>query len=134
MSGVPYPVDSLTRFTWLHSSQRRTDWRDWLREADAPDLTPAFDMVVEELSVVYRLAVSGVGVALGNRQYLQEDLASHRLFEPVTPILKREAGYFLLWSSQRPITSAALLLREWLCETSADPTRSLKSKSENVAA
>jgi LysR family glycine cleavage system transcriptional activator len=134
MGGAPYPVDLLARFTWLHSSQRRADWRDWLRAADAPDMTPSFDMVVEELSVVYRLAVSGAGVALGNRHYLQEELSSHRLFEPVTPILKREAGYFLLWSSQRPMTGAALLLREWMRQTSADSTSGSKSKSENVTA
>jgi DNA-binding transcriptional LysR family regulator len=66
--------------------------------------------------------------------YLQEELSSHRLFEPVTPILKREAGYFLLWSSQRPMTGAALLLREWMRQTSADSTSGSKSKSENVTA
>jgi LysR family glycine cleavage system transcriptional activator len=119
MAGAPYPIDALAPFTRLHSSQRRTDWRDWLKAAKGPDMTPPSDMVVEELSLVYRLAVSGAGVALGNRQYLQEELAGGRLFEPVTPILQREAGYFLSWSSHRPITRAALLFRGWMCQTSA---------------
>lgn len=114
-AGAPYPVDALAPFTWLHSSQRRADWQDWVRSADAPHLEPAFDMVVEELSVVYRLAVSGIGVALGNRHYLDEELASGRLFQPVTPVLRRDAGYFLVWPIAPPRSAAALSFMQWIC-------------------
>ncbi len=113
--GAPYGPACLAAFTWLHSSQRRADWQDWLTAAGASDVAPAFDMVVEELSVVYRLATSGLGVALGNRHYLRDELASGRLFEPVAPVLRRDAGYFLVHPSGRPLSGAAEAFKQWLC-------------------
>jgi DNA-binding transcriptional LysR family regulator len=113
--GAPYDPVCLAAFTWLHSSQRRADWQDWLEAAGAADVASAFDMVVEELSVVYRLATSGLGVALGNRHYLREELASGRLFEPVAPVLRRDAGYFLIHPGDRALTGAAQAFKQWLC-------------------
>jgi len=66
------------------------------------------------LSVVYRLAVSGAGVALANRRYVTEELASGILFEPVMPVLRRDAGYFLIWSEDGPLTPAAEAFRDWI--------------------
>lgn len=125
-AGAPYLPCALAPFTWLHASQRPSDWQDWLTQAGDPGVSPAAEKVVEELSVVYRLAIAGAGVALGNLAYVQEELASGRLFRPVDAVLRRRGGYYLVWSSLAPLSGSAQVFQSWLMRE-AKPALSIQA-------
>lgn len=108
--------EDLQRHTLLHLNRRRRDWPAWLGAAGFAGLKPAGDFFLEDLSVVYQCAIEGMGVAIGQREYLKEDLVAGRLVSPFDYVLRRRAGYYLVFPTERAGITKIRVFRDWLCQ------------------
>ena len=90
------------------------EWPLWLAAARvklrANTLGPRFDNYVMALQA----AVDGVGVAIGLRPYVEDDLASGRLVAPFKLAVPKEQAWYLVYRPFRQDDAALVAFREWL--------------------
>lgn len=109
----------LARFTLLHLNLRRSDWPDWLAVAGHADLEGQSNLFLEDLGVAYQCPAAGLGVAMGQRAYVRDDLAAGRLVAPFDTVLRRSAGYYLVCPRDRADVTKIVTFRRWLAEVLA---------------
>ncbi len=100
----------------LHHDGRRHDWADWLAAAGHPELVPHDNLVFDELSVANQAAISGVGIAMAQRAYFQNEIANGQLVAPFETVLKRDRGYYLTVSRERRNADHVAIFRDWLLD------------------
>ena len=72
------------------------------------------NLYFEDLSIVYECARANLGIAIGQRSYIEDDLASGRLVQPFDTVLHRDLGYYLVCPAERADAPKIRLFREWL--------------------
>ena len=107
------PAD-LARHTLLHHSQRPRDWPDWLQLAEFPDVQGASARTFKDLSIAYECMSAGMGLVMGQRAYLQEQLASGMLVAPFETVLRRGAGYYMACRQDSADQEKIVVFRAWL--------------------
>jgi LysR family transcriptional regulator, glycine cleavage system transcriptional activator len=107
------PAD-LSRHIRLHSYYRRKDWSDWFQAAGVtvPDDRGT---VFESSNLTYQAAIEGLGVAIGQKALLGEELASGKLVALFQSV-KRPLGYYLVWPQDRPESRKMQFFRDWLID------------------
>jgi LysR family transcriptional regulator, glycine cleavage system transcriptional activator len=101
----------------LHLNARRRDWPDWIEMMGVTREADRRDMRFEDLSIVYQCAIDGLGVAMGQRKYLAEEIANGRLIVPVDKPLTRDAGYYLVCPRESAGDAKIETFRAWLLAT-----------------
>jgi len=86
---------ALARLTALHQ-QERSEWRLWLEQAGAPDVTFANDVVIEDSNVATQAALAGQGVVLGIFPFVQDDVAAGRFVKPFAHDMVPARAYHVL--------------------------------------
>jgi LysR family glycine cleavage system transcriptional activator len=116
---VTAPAD-LLRERLLHSAKRPEDWAGWFRAAGDPAAATraAGGLTLENSALAYRAALSGLGIALGQRQHVEGDLAAGRLVSPWLVAFTPGAA-FMLVSRQRESARNVLAFRRWLLRITA---------------
>ncbi|MDB5704453.1 MAG: hypothetical protein JWN66_1569 [Sphingomonas bacterium] len=104
----------------LHHDGRRHDWADWLAAAGHPELVPHDNLVFDELSVANQAAISGVGIAMAQKAYFQNEIANGQLVAPFDTVLKRDRGYYLTVPRERRTADHVAVFRDWLLGQLAD--------------
>lgn len=104
---------TLTGSTLLHHNRRSGDWADWLAAAGIAH-TQHDNLYFEDLSIIYECARANLGMAIGQRAYIEDDLASGRLVRPFDMTLHRNLGYYLVCPAERADAPKIKLFREWL--------------------
>ncbi|MGP4689241.1 transcriptional regulator GcvA [Agrobacterium pusense] len=113
------PAD-LLKHARLHSYYRRRDWADWFAAAGV-DLPDDRGTVFESSNLTYQAAIEGLGVAIGQKALLGEELASGKLVALFDSV-KRPLAYYLVWPMDRPESRKLQSFRDWLLEeTKNDP-------------
>lgn len=120
-SGPPLrSLDDLAEHRMLHSHYRRTDWKDWLSAVNRPDLLSE-GMMFPSSMLTYQAATEGLGVAIGQRHLLAQDLNAGSLvplFEP----LERDLGYYAMWLRGKEPPLKARKFLSWLAREVEDET------------
>lgn len=93
--GLKQPAD-LARVTLLHTTTARDDWRLWLTAAGVRGVDAGRGPVFDQLLTVLQAAIDGVGVALGQTQLVERDIAAGRLVRPFELSLPIEAAYYFV--------------------------------------
>ena len=101
----------------LHLNARRRDWPDWIAMVGLTREADRRDMRFEDLSIVYQCAIDGLGVAMGQRKYLAEEIANGRLIVPIDKPLTRDAGYYLVCPRESTADPKIERFRGWLLGT-----------------
>lgn len=107
------PATLILESTLLHHNLRSADWIDWLAMADCAQVRHD-NLYFEDLSIVYECARANLGIAIGQRSYIEDDLASGRLVQPFDTVLHRDLGYYLVCPAERADAPKIRLFREWL--------------------
>jgi LysR family transcriptional regulator, glycine cleavage system transcriptional activator len=107
------PATLIAASTLLHHNRRSNDWTDWLAASDVTQVLHA-NLYFEDLSIVYECARANLGIAIGQRSYIEDDLASGRLVQPFDTILHRDLGYYLVCPADRADAPKIKLFRDWL--------------------
>jgi LysR family transcriptional regulator, glycine cleavage system transcriptional activator len=114
------PATLITASTLLHHNRRPSDWTEWLGAADIAQALHD-NLYFEDLSIVYECARANLGIAIGQRSYIEDDLASGRLVQPFNTVLHRDLGYHLVCPAERADAPKIKLFREWLLSAISAP-------------
>ena len=107
---------SLLRVT--HSPE---DWPRWLKAADVARVTargPQFQFYGQALQA----AADGLGVAMGIRPYIDDDLAAGRLIAPFAQSVPKGMRWYLVYRSFRTEQRDFAAFRRWIIRAAAEPT------------
>ncbi|HEV7263688.1 MAG TPA: LysR substrate-binding domain-containing protein [Falsiroseomonas sp.] len=113
------PVSALLRVA--HAPE---DWPRWLAAAGASGIT-AHGPVFEFYGQALQAAADGVGIAMGIRPYIDDDLASGRLVAPFPIAVPKGRGWWLLHRAAREAEPGFRAFRDWLLAQAADPLAGL---------
>lgn len=89
----------ISRLPLLALEARRDDWADWLTQASpglAEGSTQVHCQTFEDLAIVHECALRGLGIALAQRRYIEDELAAGTLVAVSQYVLRRDRGYWAL--------------------------------------
>ncbi len=113
--GPPLRVPSdLRHHTLLYSTQRIPNWPNWLAAAGVGDLDITREMRFENSSNAYRAARDGLGIALGQRLFVAEDIAAGRLAVPFPISVRSQQSYCLVCLDSRRSDWKIEAFRGWI--------------------
>lgn len=109
-------VEDLARATLLHTDTRISAWIDWFASVGQAEVQPAAIQTFEHFYFMLQAAASGLGVAIGPKPVIEDDLSAGRLVAPFGFV---RSG--LSYVSLRPHADEgrAALFETWLLEQSA---------------
>ncbi len=118
-SGLKRPADlkgpSLIRVA--HSPE---DWPIWLKAANLPRINargPEFQFYGQALQA----AADGLGIAMGIRPYIDDDLAAGRLVAPFDLSVPKGMRWYLLYRSFQTEQRDFAAFRRWIMRSAAEP-------------
>lgn len=107
--------EDLARHTLLHTSAYGEDWRQWLTAAGLPiDPVSRPGLTFDLTLMTIQAAIDGLGVAIGRTTYVEADIAKGRLVVPFKMSLPTDAGFYLVYPSDRAMARKLVAFREWL--------------------
>ncbi|NKC30682.1 LysR substrate-binding domain-containing protein [Falsiroseomonas selenitidurans] len=109
---LPSPA-ALARAALLRVAHAEADWPRWLAAAGAPQVTAA-GPVFEFYGQALQAAADGLGVAMGVRPYVDDDLAAGRLVAPFPLALAKPEGWYLVHRPERAAAQGFRVFRDWL--------------------
>jgi DNA-binding transcriptional LysR family regulator len=112
------PVD-LTSATLLDVAHSPEDWTQWLAAAGLASLGargPSFGTYAMALQA----ALDGVGVAMGLRPYVVDDLAAGRLVQPFPLAVPKRRAWYIAYRRERAEEAGLVAFRTWLHEVARD--------------
>ena len=111
-AGLGSPA-ALARATLLRVGHAPADWTRWLAAAGVRDVA-AHGPVFEFYGQAQQAAADGLGVAMGIRPYIDDDLAAGRLVAPFPLTLPKGSGWWLVHREARAQEPAFRKFRDWL--------------------
>jgi LysR family glycine cleavage system transcriptional activator len=115
----PCSLDRLFSLPFLHS-RFRDHWDGWIRAVGGTRQPSAHDVFGEDISILYRFALEGLGVALMQRRYAVNDLKEGRIVAPHPFILRRARGYHLVCPEERADEDKITRFRDWVLARAAE--------------
>lgn len=109
----------LREATLLRVAHAEDDWRRWLKAAGVSGVRargPEFEYYGQALQA----AADGVGVAMGIRPYLDDDLAAGRLVAPFATSAPKGEEWFLVYREARRNEPAFTAFRDWMLRAAKD--------------
>lgn len=103
--------------TLLHTHARPDDWHVWLKAANIPGIDAESGLRYESSALAYEAALSGYGVAIGQRAMIENELQDGRLVTPFdTWIDLGDFTYYFVMpkAPYRPRSDASLTFRRWV--------------------
>lgn len=98
----------------VEAPPRTDDWRDWLDAAGCPGLESAGHLGFETSSHALEAAVAGLGVAIGHRPFVMDDLASGRLVAPFEITVPSDGAYHLVSAHSDADRHRIAAFRDWV--------------------
>ena len=109
----------LRRETLLEVAHSPEDWPLWLKAAGLklrPEKrSPRFDAY----ALALQAAADGLGIAIGLRPYVADDLAAGRLVAPFPLTVPKGKAWYLIWPPARRDDPAFIAFRRWLTARSS---------------
>lgn len=100
----------------LRVAHAKEDWPLWLKAARVTGVAargPVFEFYAQALQA----AADGVGVAIGIRPYIDDDLAAGRLVTPFKLSVPKGSEWYLLYQASRQDDPSLCAFRTWLMAT-----------------
>jgi len=98
----------------LHSMMRPEAWELWFTSLDLAGLPRARGMTLANAALCYQAAADGLGVAIAQRAYVEDDIRSGRLVVAVDHVARTERGYYLVCDPLKAATAPVQLFRKWI--------------------
>jgi LysR family glycine cleavage system transcriptional activator len=97
----------------LHARPRPQDWPRWLADAGIEGVDAHEGPVFESITLAAEAAAKGLGMAMGIRSLLREELASGRLVAPFEHVRLSRAGFVLAVPTSRVQEPAIAAFSAW---------------------
>lgn len=101
--------------TLLRVAHAPEDWKLWLKAAGTPRVAAA-GPVFEYYGQALQAAADGVGVAIGIRPYIDDDLAAGRLVAPFGLTVAKGSRWYLIYRPYRAAEPAFATFRRWIAD------------------
>ncbi|WOH67415.1 LysR substrate-binding domain-containing protein [Bradyrhizobium sp. BWA-3-5] len=115
--------------TLLRVAHSPDDWPSWLEAAGAGRIT-ARGLQFDHYGQALQAAVDGLGIAMGIRPYIDDDLAAGRLVAPFVLSVPKGMRWYLVYrgfsTAQRDFTA----FRRWIIRAAAEPAQRRKSQRQ----
>lgn len=114
--------EDLLRQVLLHGLNRLDDWKIWLEGSGlrAPLLTRGLRFGNSHL--VYQAAANGIGVAIAQPPFVEDDVANGRLIIPFPGRIRTGEIYYLVSLPSRSAAPAVDLFRDWVIAEARRPS------------
>jgi LysR family glycine cleavage system transcriptional activator len=90
--------DDLEPFLLLHALRRPGDWKSWVELVGAKKLDPERGLNLEYSGLVYQGAIDGLGIAMAQTMFIQDDVEQGRLVKLFSTPLTTGQAYYLVYS------------------------------------
>lgn len=108
---------------WVDAEPRANDWTVWLAAAGAQGLEPKGRIAFESSNQALAAATAGLGVAIGHRPFIMDDLSSGRLVTPLQTVLSSSEAYYVVTAGGGTPLPGVKAFQDWLlAEAQFDPT------------
>lgn len=105
---------ALQQANLLHSMLRPEAWSLWFSSVGLDNLPRVRGTNLANAALCYQAAVDGLGVAIAQRAYVEDDLRHGRLVIAVDHVAKTEMGYYLVCDPLKANTTPVRLFRDWI--------------------
>lgn len=106
--------DDLEGFLLLHAAARYDDWQRWLKANGATRIDGYKGLRLEYSGLAYQGAIDGLGLAMAQTLFVQEDIANKRLQPAFPQRVKTGRSYYLVHTDARTNRPALVRFTEWL--------------------
>jgi DNA-binding transcriptional LysR family regulator len=107
------PAD-LRNETLLQVAHAPEDWPLWLGAAEVSLPSGSFGPRFDNYAMALQAAVDGLGVAIGLRPYVEDDIAAGRLVAPFPLAVPKGRAWYLVYQPFRKDDPALTAFRTWL--------------------
>jgi LysR family transcriptional regulator, glycine cleavage system transcriptional activator len=107
-------VSHLESMTLLHSANRPDDWPLWLDAMGRADLKPANQIEFGFSLLMLQAATEGLGVAIAQPEFVQDELASGRLIAPFDTVINTGRKHFIVCQASRRHEAAIASFFNWV--------------------
>ena len=107
-------ADDLESFLLLHAAARYDDWQRWLKANGATRVDGYKGLRLEYSGLAYQGAIDGLGLAMAQTLFVQEDLANKRLQAAFPQRVKTGRSYYLVHTDIKSGQPAIVRFTEWL--------------------
>lgn len=105
----------------LVSQFRRGDWDDWLGAQGLADNAAGGERMYFSSSVLtWQAAMDGLGMAIGQRALLAQELKSGQLVRPFALPLQRDSGHYLVRPSVQRESRKVTVFRDWILQAAIE--------------
>ncbi len=118
-SALKRPAD-LKGPTLIRVAHSPDDWPLWLKAAQLPRLT-ARGQEFPFYGQALQAAVDGLGIAMGIRPYIDDDLAAGRLVAPFSLSIPKGMRWYLVYRGFRTEQRDFAAFRRWIMRAAAEP-------------
>ena len=111
------PIDDpteLAHHTLIHFTFEADEWRAWLAAAGVEGVDLQHGLNFDWRMLALRAAMDGLGVAIGRRPCIDDDLAAGRLVAPFAPVLACDGSYYLVCRETAASLPKVVAFRQWL--------------------
>lgn len=127
-------VDELKKATLLHSLAAPNNWPGWLEGVGVSDLDIGHGLKFESSAMAYFAAKKDLGVAIGQREFIQEDLEQGTLVTPFPRMVVASRAFYLACLPQYIRMRSLRLFQDWvLSEVDADQKRQNAQQDPGLA-
>ena len=120
---LPLEPEALKKMTLLHSMARPESWPEWLEGAAITSVNANVGLRFETASMVLGAAVAGLGIAIGTRMLVEDELQSGVLVAPFPYVHNSERKYYLVRPKAEPASDALQTFSRWLISESSAEER-----------
>lgn len=114
IDGRRLKLAELAAYPLIHSTNRLTDWAQWLSYVGV-DLNPtAGELFLGNSYLAYQAAIDGLGIAMAQHALVEQDLAEGRLVAPFAQRFETHRTYHLTYLATRKHLSRIVNFRDWI--------------------
>lgn len=114
LGGKPMDFADLAKYTLIHSTNRLTDWSQWLEHCGVALDRKGGEMFLGNSYLAYQAAIDGLGMAMAQQALVQQDLVDGRLVAPFPQRFHTKRTYHLTYLANRRNLSQIVSFREWI--------------------
>jgi LysR family glycine cleavage system transcriptional activator len=107
-------TDPLSHAPLIHVTSVSTDWNHWFEASRMESPAPIGGLRVDTVAMAFDAAIRGLGVALGRRPLVDDDIENGRLVPLVDRTLPSGSGYWLITSHADFQKPEVKQFRRWL--------------------
>jgi LysR family transcriptional regulator, glycine cleavage system transcriptional activator len=116
-------VPDIAAFPLIHVSSVSEDWAAWCAATGRPLPRRGSGIRCDTVQIAMEAAAQGLGIAVGRRPLVDDDLAAGRLVEFGAPAVAAKTGYWLVGTKATIAQPEARAFRAWLYEELAGAPR-----------